>query len=66
MTNLTGKFLVVGGVRFVQVADGDDGLACLRCAFKASGPPGCCIDEAAERGQGMDCVVDDAHYEVVQ
>lgn len=68
MTRLTGKFLVVGGVRFAQVADDDENNAdpCLGCAFQVPGPDACCIDGRAEREQGMDCVLDGAHYEVIE
>ncbi len=66
MTNLTGKFLVVGGVRFAQVADDEHNAnPCRGCAFQVHGP-GCCIDARAEREQGMDCVLNAAHYEVVE
>lgn len=67
MTNLTGKFLVVGGVRFAQVLDGEDNdNPCDGCAFRVPGPYACCVDIRVEREQGMDCVLDSAHYEVVE
>ena len=67
MANLTGKFLVVGGVRFAQVADDEhNDNPCRGCAFQVPAPAGCCIDGRAEREQGMDCVLDGAHYEVIE
>lgn len=66
MSNLTGKFLVVGGVRFAQVADGGDNNPCMSCAFQVPGPYTCRVDGRVEREQGLDCVYDGAHYEVVE
>ena len=67
MKKLTGKFLVVGGVRFAQVADGEyNDNPCLGCAFRVPSSTACCIDVRVEREQGMDCALDEAHYEVAE
>ena len=66
MTTLTGKFLVVDGVRFVQAYDEGRDSPCDSCAFRRPGSESCGIDWQVEKAQGLDCVADEAHYEVVQ
>ena len=58
MSEPTGKFLVIGGVRFAQV----HGEQCTDCAFKrATGD--CSLDWREAAAQGLDCAGDNAHYE---
>lgn len=66
MSELTGKFLVIGGVRFAQVQDDPSERAgCTDCAFKrATG--NCSVDWREEQAQGLDCIADSAYYEVAQ
>lgn len=64
MSESTVKFLVIDGVRFAQVPDEDDESSCNRCAFHRTGP--CSVPWEEEQAQGMDCVLDGTHYEVVE
>lgn len=64
MSESTGKFLVIGGVRFAQVTDAySEETGCNRCAFHHGG---CTVGWQEEKAQGLDCIADMAHYEVVQ
>lgn len=64
MSEPTGKFLVIGGVRFAQVADDcSEEAGCNRCAFHSGG---CTVGWREEQAQGLDCIADVAHYEVAK
>lgn len=66
MTNLTGKFLVLDGVRFRQVSDDPTMHACSQCVFKSTSCRMTREQMLAERDQELDCVADRAHYEVLK
>lgn len=58
-----GKFLVVGGIQFVPTKQRSNGKHCTVCAFQTQ-PGKCGLDVKFEHAQGLDCGLDNTHYEL--